>query len=82
MGPMGQGTFNSNKIYFALIPYLIEYKKELAKIAAKKTKKKTIFKDRYFRFQTWVCQNFYNQFLLAWFKFQAKIPLRSLKMKH
>ena len=52
MGPMGQGTFNSNKIYFALIPYLIEYKKELAKIAAKKTKKKTIFKDRYFRFQT------------------------------
>ena len=33
------GTFNSNKIYFALIIWLIEYKKELAKITVKSKKK-------------------------------------------
>ena len=40
-------------------------------------KNKTIVKDRYFRFQTWVCQNVSNDVLLAWFKFQAKNPSRS-----
>ena len=34
-------------------------------------------KDRYFRFHTWVCQNVSNEVLLAWFKFQTKIPSRS-----
>ena len=41
-----------------------------------KSKKKTIVKDRCFRFQTWVCQNVSNE-VLAWFTFQAKIPSRS-----
>ena len=37
----------------------------------------TIVKDRYLRFQTWVCQNVYNKVLLASSKFQAKLPSRS-----
>ena len=32
MALIGYGTFNSNKIYFVLIIYLIGYRKELAKI--------------------------------------------------
>ena len=36
---MGHGTFNSNKVYFVLITYVIEYRRELAKIAAKSQKK-------------------------------------------
>ena len=40
---MGHGAFNSNKIYFALIIKLIEYRKKLAK---KPKKNKTIVKDR------------------------------------
>ena len=57
--------------------YLINriQKKELAKITAKNKKNMTIVKDWYFRFQTWLCQSF--EVLLAWFKFQAKIPGRS-----
>ena len=55
----------------------MEYKKKLAEIAVKSKKKKkknkTIFKSRYFRFQTWVCYNVSNEFLSAWFKFWAKI---------
>ena len=35
MALMGHGTFNSSKIYFALIPWLTEYKKEFSKITAK-----------------------------------------------
>ena len=34
-------------------------------------------KDRCSRFQTWVCQNVSNEVLSAWFKFQAKIQIRS-----
>ena len=40
-------------------------------------KNKTIFKDRYFRFQTWVWQNVSNEVLLAWLKFQTKVAGRS-----
>ena len=36
-----------------------------------------IVKDKYLRFQTWVCQNVSNKVLLAWSKFQAKLPSRS-----
>ena len=36
-----------------------------------------MYTDRYFKFKTWVCQNFSNEVLLAWFKFQGKIPSRS-----
>ena len=36
-----------------------------------------IVKDRYLRYQTWVCQSVSNEVLLAWFKFQAKISSRS-----
>ena len=35
MALMGHGTFNSNKIYFAIIPYLTKKKKEFSKITAK-----------------------------------------------
>ena len=73
MALMGHGTFNSNKVYFVLITYVIEHRRELAKIAAK-SKKKTIIQNRYFRFQNWVCQNVSNEVLLAWLKFQTKIP--------
>ena len=45
---MVHGTFDSNKMYFILIPLLIEYGRELAKITAKSKKKKIIDKDRYF----------------------------------
>ena len=38
---------------------------------------KTIIKDKYFRFQTWVSKNVSDEVLLAWLKFQAKIPSRS-----
>ena len=38
---------------------------------------KTITKDKYFRFQTWVSKNVSDEVLLAWLKFQAKIPSRS-----
>ena len=34
-------------------------------------------KGRCSRFQTWVCQNVSNKVLSAWFKFQAKIQIRS-----
>ena len=34
----------------------------------------TVIKVRYLRFQTWVCQNVSNKVLLAWSKFQAKLP--------
>ena len=40
-------------------------------------KNKTIVKDRYFRFQTWVWQNVSNEVLLAWLKFQTKVAGRS-----
>ena len=43
MALMAHGTFNSNKIYFALITWLIEYRKELAKVTVKVKKNKTIF---------------------------------------
>ena len=33
-----------------------------------------LVKDRYFRFQTWVCENVSNEVLLAWFKLQTKTP--------
>ena len=36
-----------------------------------------IVKDKYLRFRTWVCQNVSNKVLLAWSKFQAKLPSRS-----
>ena len=32
---MGHGTFNSNKIYFVLVTWLIEYIKKFSKIKAK-----------------------------------------------
>ena len=56
--------------------YLINrMQKTVTKNKSKKFKKsKTIFKVRYFKFQTWVCQNVSNEVLLAWFKFQAKNP--------
>ena len=38
----------------------------------------TIVKDRYFRFQTCLCQSVSNEVLLVWFKFLAKIPSRSV----
>ena len=64
---MGYGTFNSNTVYFALITWVIEYRKKLAKITAKSNKKKnkTIVKDRCFRFQNWVYQNVSNEVLSA-----------------
>ena len=51
---MGFGAFNFDKIYFTLITYLKEYRKELTKITTKSffLKNKTIIKDRYFRYQT------------------------------
>ena len=49
------------------------YRKKLAKITKVK-KNKTIAKEKYFWFQTWVCQNVSDEVLLAWFKFQTKIP--------
>ena len=65
-------------MYFVLITELIQCRKESAKTTAKSYKKKmTIFKDGYFRIQTWVCQNVSNEILLAWFKFQIKTPSRS-----
>ena len=36
----------------------------------------SIVKNRCFRFQPFLCQNFSNE-VLAWFKFQAKTPSRS-----
>ena len=47
----------------------MEYRKELAKVTAKSY--------RYFKFQTWVCQNVFNEVSLIWFTFQAKILSRS-----
>ena len=47
----------------------MEYRKELAKLTAKSY--------RYFKFQTWVCQNVFNEVSLIWFTFQAKILSRS-----
>ena len=35
MALMGHGTLNSKKIYFVLVTWLIEYRKELAKVTAK-----------------------------------------------
>ena len=55
----------------------MEYRKELTKIITKVKQIKTIFKDRYFRLQTWVCKNVYNEVLLVWFKYQAKTSSRS-----
>ena len=49
---MAHGAFNFNKIYFAIITYEWNMGEELAKITAKSKRNKTIFKDRYFRFQT------------------------------
>ena len=74
---MGHGNFNSNKIHSFLITWLIEYRKELAKIITKSEKSKTIVKERYFRFQTWMYQNVFNEVLLVWFKYQTKISSRS-----
>ena len=52
--------------------------KKFCKNNSKKLKiTKTIIKDRYFWFQTGVCKNVFNEILLAWFKFQVKIPRRS-----
>ena len=61
------------------------YRKMLAKITAK-SKKKTrqmfqIVKGRYFRFQNWVYQNVSNEVLSGWFKFQSKIPTRSVVLR-
>ena len=54
MALIEHGTFNSNKKYFALNTKLIEQGKKVSKNNSKKLNKKnkTIFKDRYFRFQT------------------------------
>ena len=54
MALMGFGAFNFDKIYFTLITYLKECRKELTKITTKSffKKNKTITKDRYFRYQT------------------------------
>ena len=51
MALMGHGTFNSNKMYFVLNPWLIECQKKLSKLTAKSFKKKnmTIVKDIYFQ---------------------------------
>ena len=38
-----------------------------------KKRNKITVKERYFRSQTWVCQNVSDEVLLAWFKFHAKI---------
>ena len=35
MALMGHGTFNSNKMYFVLNTWLIEYQKKLSKLTAK-----------------------------------------------
>ena len=40
MALMGHGTFNSNKMYFVLNPWLIEYQKKLSKLTAKSFLKK------------------------------------------
>ena len=50
---MVHGTFDSNKMYFILIPLLIEYGRELAKITAKSKKKKDNQQRQifYFKFQ-------------------------------
>ena len=49
MALMGHGTFNSNKTYFALIPWSTEYKKEFSKITAKSWKNMIIVRDKYFQ---------------------------------
>ena len=68
---MCHGSFNSNKIYFLLHTYLIEYRKKLAIITVKS------LKNQYHRQrQTGAYQNVSNEVLLAWFKFQAKILTR------
>ena len=74
---MGHATFNFNKMQNTFgFNYLINrMQKTVTKNKRKKFKKrKTIFKGRYFRFQTRVCQNVSNEVLLTWFKFQAKNP--------
>ena len=84
MALMGHGTFNSNKMYFVLNPWLIEYQKKLSKLTAKSLKKKT-WQLSITYISKWVCQNFSNEVLLnfsndvllAWFKFKAKTPSRS-----
>ena len=88
MALMCHGTFDYNNIYFVLIIYLIEYRKKLAKITAK-CKKQTGpsskidvsgFKlecAKMFLMLNWVFQNVSHEVLLAWSKFQAKIPTRS-----
>ena len=59
--------------------YLINrIQRAASKNNSKKLKKNmAIVKDKYLRFQTWVCQNVSNKVLLAWSKFQAKLPSRS-----
>ena len=77
MALMGHATFNFNKMQNTFgFNYLINrMQKTVTKNKRKKFKKrKTIFKGRYFRFQTRVCQNVSNEVLLTWFKFQAKNP--------
>ena len=69
---MCHDSFNSNKIYFVLHTYLIEYRKKLAIITVKS------LKNQYHRQrQTGAYQNVSNEVLSAWFKFQVKILTRS-----
>ena len=76
-GTHGSWCFsNKTCIIFKNYIIIIEYRKKVSKNNSRKLKKKnkTIIKDRYFRFQTWGCQNVYDEVLLGWFKFQTKIP--------
>ena len=74
---MGHGTFNFNQIYFVLITWLIEYRTESSKITAKSKKKQKTrqsSKSDISDFKIECVKNVSNEVLLAWFKFQAKIP--------
>ena len=64
-----------------------QFTKTNSKELKKKPKKdKTMVKDRYFRFQTRVCQNVSNEVLLACIKFQVirkfLPPFRFLRTKY
>ena len=52
--------------------------KQTNKQKQKKKIKKQTRKEKYLKIQIWVCQNVFNKVLLAWFKFQSKIPSHSV----
>ena len=71
MALIGHCTLNSNKINVFLINRI---QKKVSKNNSKKLKNQGDCQKQIFQILNWVCQNVSNEVLLAWFKFQARIP--------